>query len=62
MSKDKQIIEIKECLRLLVTAVERVTVNTYIEQGSLGADSVFSILEKVEKIIGKEPTKSEDTE
>lgn len=38
----------KETIRLLVKAIERVTVNTYVEQGTLAADEVFKILAEVE--------------
>ena len=38
----------KETIRLLAKAIERVTVNTYVEQGGLAADEVFKILEEVE--------------
>lgn len=38
----------KEIIRLLAKAIERVTVNTYVEQGALAADEVFKILEEVE--------------
>lgn len=38
----------KETIRLLAKAIERVTVNTYVEQGALAADEVFKILEEVE--------------
>lgn len=45
--------ELKQVLLLLAKAIERVTVNTYVEQGQAGADEVFRILEQVEKICGK---------
>lgn len=38
----------KEIIRLLAKAIERVTVNTYVEQGALAADEVFKILEEIE--------------
>lgn len=38
----------KETIRLLAKAIERITVNTYVEQGALAADEVFKILEEVE--------------
>ena len=38
----------KETIRLLAKAIERVTVNTYVEQGALAADEVFKILAEVE--------------
>lgn len=43
-----------EVLKLLVKAIERVTVNTYLEQGAVAADEVFEILEKIEEIIEKD--------
>lgn len=46
--------EVKECLRLLAHAAERITVNTYYEQGAVAADEVFRTLDKVEKMIGTE--------
>lgn len=45
--------KLKEAVLLLAKAIERVTVNTYVEQGSAGADEVFEILEQVEKICGE---------
>ena len=48
--------ELKEVVLLLAKAIEQVTVNTYVEQGSAGADEVFKILEQVEKICGKGAT------
>ena len=41
----------KKCIELLAKAIERVTVNTYAEQGALGADEVFKLLEQVESEI-----------
>lgn len=38
-------------LRLLVQAIEQVTVNTYLEQGAEAADKVFEILEQATEII-----------
>lgn len=46
--------ELKQVLLLLAKAIERVTVNTYVEQGQAGADEVFRILEQVENICGEE--------
>lgn len=46
--------ELKQVMLLLAKAIERVTVNTYVEQGSAGADQVFRILDQVENICGKE--------
>ena len=37
--------------KLLTKAIERVTVNTYLEQGAAAADEVFEILEEVEEIF-----------
>ena len=37
--------------KLLTKAIERVTVNTYLEQGAVAADEVFEILEEVEEIF-----------
>ena len=37
--------------KLLIKAIEQVTVNTYLEQGSEAADQVFEILEQVEEIL-----------
>jgi hypothetical protein len=42
--------EITKALMLLVQAVEQVTVNTAVEQGSLGVDEVFKILNEVRKL------------
>lgn len=39
-----------QALLLLAKAIERVTVNTYVEQGQVGADEVFRILREVEKL------------
>ena len=46
--------EFKQALLLLSKAIERVTVNTYVEQGQAGADEVFRLLEEVEKLCGNE--------
>ena len=48
--KDK----INKALLLLANAIERVVVNTYLEQGQAGADEVFNILEEVEKLCENE--------
>ncbi len=40
-----------DILRLLSKAIERVTVNTYVEQGALGADEVFGILAEIERML-----------
>lgn len=48
----------KKCIELLAKAIERVTVNTYAEQGALGADEVFKLLGQVEN----ELKESEETE
>lgn len=45
----------KETIRLLAKAIERVTVNTYVEQGSMAADEVFKILEEIEKRLEDMP-------
>lgn len=37
----------KKCIELLAKAIERVTVNTYAEQGQTGADEVFKLLGQV---------------
>jgi hypothetical protein len=37
-----------------VKAIEQVTVNTYLEQGSVAADEVFKILEQIDEIIEKD--------
>lgn len=43
--------KIKECLALLAQAIERVTVNTYAEQGALPADEVFKLVGRVEELL-----------
>lgn len=43
-----------EVLKLLAEAIERVTVNTYLEQGAAAADEVFEILEQIDEIIEKD--------
>ena len=54
MPNELTMAEVKECLRLLAYAAERISVNTYMEQGATAADTVFVTLEKVEKILGLE--------
>ena len=46
--------ETQQAILLLAKAIERVTVNTYVEQGSVGADAVFEILGRVEDICKTE--------
>ena len=48
--------EIKECLELLTKAIERVTMNTAVEQGFERAGEVINILDKAKYILGMEPT------
>jgi hypothetical protein len=43
-----------KALMLLVKAIERVTVNTYFEQGAAAANEVFEILEQITEIIENE--------
>lgn len=52
--------EIKEALSLLASAIERVTVNTYVEQGALAADEVFKILVRVDNILAVPEEKKEE--
>ena len=47
--------EIKECLELLTRAIERVTMNTAVEQGFERAGEVINILDKAKHILGMEP-------
>ena len=54
MPNELTMADVKECLRLLAYAAERITVNTYYEQGAMAADEVFRTLDKVEKMIGTE--------
>ena len=53
--------EIRDALSLLSKAIERVTVNTYVEQGALAADEVFEILGRVEKILNAPEEKKKPT-
>lgn len=43
--------KIRECLALLAQAIERVTVNTYAEQGAIPADEVFKLVGRVEELL-----------
>ena len=43
--------EVRWCLLALVKAIERVTVNTYVEQGAVPADEVFKILGQIEDVL-----------
>ena len=43
--------KIRECLLLLAKAIERVTVNTYVEQGAIPADEVFKLVGQVEELL-----------
>lgn len=49
-----------ETIRLLVQAIEQVTVNTYVEQGAMAADKVFKILEEVEDRLKHMPEQKDE--
>lgn len=53
MNNELTMDDVKECLLLLAKAAERITVNTYMEQGAVAADEVFQTLDKVEKLIAE---------
>lgn len=43
-----------KAFKLLVQAIEQVTVNTYLEQGSAAADKVFEMTEQIAEMIENE--------
>ena len=43
--------ETRKAILLLVKAIERVTVNTAVEQGQIGVNEVFGILGEIEKML-----------
>ena len=49
-----------EAIKLLVQAIEQVTVNTYVEQGAMAADKVFKILEEVEDRLKHMPEQKDE--